>query len=640
LDQAFIDILKQLVKEHGSAALKDAKKCKALLADYTRNEYKKQSRLLVLTVEEGIPKIIEGAQDLAACKKAQIRELEEEHGLNSVFAADIVNLLALVLRGDKTVTVSPTVVIPAQSPPVQQKVDSTTLPSNKQKAAPAAPPSAEPVKTAGITDPKAQFELGNRYANGQGVNKDETKALEWWTKAAEKGLMEAQYNVGLCNYNGYFNGSTMYEDVPTAVKWWKKAAAQGDVRAQYMLGVCYTSGYIIGKDTRLAREYFRKAAAQGSVQAKKELSKRIVLFDLLAEYIGGRPYNSPLPYITSIIISLCFAPGAWALFGRALELNNVLAAALTLLTMALGGFITYKSVEDWYYTSGGFVLITPVIALIGIIIFLIVPKPIKAAQPAPLKKTADTEAVSTIKETAEITVNANFRKGHSTNDSIIRQLKKGDLVILTGEVSGGWTQILRDGEVGWISSEFLSIWGREQSSSPQPLAQQAAAQTQTKPQQQMQPQPQTQKQNAEPQTAKQTEAPKTEKQAETQQAVPPQTAAPAEGIVDWARGNYPASIVVSANSITGHNINITGARTVVQKPLAGHPNLKWAYVYVGDKKYGVVWDRTTYTRSMHDGIELGIGSEARSAFDFYSGSDKDSIFSDIAREAPAIKVVK
>jgi hypothetical protein len=68
--------------------------------------------------------------------------------------------------------------------------------------------------------------------------------------------------------------------------------------------------------------------------------------------------------------------------------------------------------------------------------------------------------------------------------------------------------------------------------------------------------------------------------------------------------------------------------------------LKWAYVYVGDKKYGVVWDRTTYTRSMHDGIELGIGSEARSAFDFYSGSDKDSIFADIAREAPAIKVVK
>jgi hypothetical protein len=43
---------------------------------------------------------------------------------------------------------------------------------------------------------------------------------------------------------------------------------------------------------------------------------------------------------------------------------------------------------------------------------------------------------------------------------------------------------------------------------------------------------------------------------------------------------------------------------------------------------------------MHNGIELGIGSEARSAFDFYGGSDKNSIFADIALEAPAIKVVK
>jgi len=610
LEQAFIDILKQLVKEQSSAALMDAKKCKALLADYTRNEYRKQSRLLMLTVEEGLPKIIEGAQDLAACKKAQIRELEEEHGISSVFAADIVNLLALVLRGDTTVTLSPTVIVPAPSPPPQQKAASAPPPAPSVEPVKNAAPisaseaiaKAEAFKKAGNYteaaefyrkaaeqgNAKAQFELGNRYANGEGVNKDETKALEWWKKAAEQGLMEAQYNVGLCNYNGYFNGKTMYEDVPTAVKWWKKAAAQGHELAQYMLGVCYTSGYIIGKDTRLAREYFRKAAAQGNVRAKKELSKRILLFDLLAERIGSRPYTFPLPFIMAILIGLCFFPGAWALFARALALNNVPAVALSVLTMAFGGFITYKAVDDWYYTSGGFVLITPVIALIGIVFFFIVPQPVKADQIAHVEINAEKEAVPKI--TATVTGNANFRKGPSTNDQIIKQFMKGDIVILTGEVSGGWSQILRDGEVGWISSEFLSKWEEEKTASPQ--------------------------------------------------VAPPQTAAPAEGIVDWARGNYPAGIVVKANSITGHNINITGVRTIVQKPLEGHPNLKWAYIYVGDKKYGVVWDRTTYTRSMHDGIELGIGSEARSAFDFYGGSDKDSIFADIAREAPAIKVVK
>jgi len=135
MDQAFIDILKQLVKEQGNTALTDAKKCKALLADYTRNEYKKQSRLLILTVEEGLSKVIEGAENISACKKAQIKELEEEHGINSAFAADIVDALAFILRGDtsKSVTTTPAVEKADASPAPQQQQSSSTessLPPN------------------------------------------------------------------------------------------------------------------------------------------------------------------------------------------------------------------------------------------------------------------------------------------------------------------------------------------------------------------------------------------------------------------------------------------------------------------------------------------------------------------------------
>ena len=100
MEQGFIDILKQLVKEQGSAALTDARRCKALLADYTRNEYKKESRLLAQAVDAGTAKAIAGAENLAACKKAQIRDLEEDYSLSAAAAADIVNTLALVLRGD------------------------------------------------------------------------------------------------------------------------------------------------------------------------------------------------------------------------------------------------------------------------------------------------------------------------------------------------------------------------------------------------------------------------------------------------------------------------------------------------------------------------------------------------------------
>ena len=53
MDQGFINILNKLVREQTSAALTDAKKCKAFLADYTKNEYKKESRLILLAVEAG-----------------------------------------------------------------------------------------------------------------------------------------------------------------------------------------------------------------------------------------------------------------------------------------------------------------------------------------------------------------------------------------------------------------------------------------------------------------------------------------------------------------------------------------------------------------------------------------------------------
>jgi len=58
--------------------------------------------------------------------------------------------------------------------------------------------------------------------------------------------------------------------------------------------------------------------------------------------------------------------------------------------------------------------------------------------------------------TATVTGNANFRSGPSTNNSVIRQFSQGDTVTLTGETSGGWTQVTHNGDTGWVSSEFLN----------------------------------------------------------------------------------------------------------------------------------------------------------------------------------------
>ena len=118
MEQGFIDILTKLVKEQGAAALTDAKKCKAFLADYTGNEYRKERRLILQAAEAGIAKVIAGAQDITACKKAQVRELEEEYSLSTAAALGIVDALALVLRGDTSPTTLGAATKPASPPPI------------------------------------------------------------------------------------------------------------------------------------------------------------------------------------------------------------------------------------------------------------------------------------------------------------------------------------------------------------------------------------------------------------------------------------------------------------------------------------------------------------------------------------------
>ena len=75
MEQGFVDRLKKLIDEQGKEALIDLRKCKPLLADYTRNEYKRESQWLVQAVEAGVAKAVAGADELELCKKAQIREL-------------------------------------------------------------------------------------------------------------------------------------------------------------------------------------------------------------------------------------------------------------------------------------------------------------------------------------------------------------------------------------------------------------------------------------------------------------------------------------------------------------------------------------------------------------------------------------
>jgi tetratricopeptide (TPR) repeat protein len=101
MNTTFIDILQKLIAEQGKEALLNSAKCKAFLADYTKGEYKKESRLLLQALEAGVQKAIDTTGELEICKQQQIRVLQEEHFLTAEAAADVVETLIVVLKGEQ-----------------------------------------------------------------------------------------------------------------------------------------------------------------------------------------------------------------------------------------------------------------------------------------------------------------------------------------------------------------------------------------------------------------------------------------------------------------------------------------------------------------------------------------------------------
>jgi len=111
----------------------------------------------------------------------------------------------------------------------------------------------------------AQNGLGVMYVKGQGVKRDDSEALKWYTRAAEQGLAKAQFNLGLM----YGRGRGVRQDDAEAVKWYKRAAEQGLARAQTGLGLMYANGWGVPQDTVQAHKWFNLAASGGETVARR-----------------------------------------------------------------------------------------------------------------------------------------------------------------------------------------------------------------------------------------------------------------------------------------------------------------------------------------------------------------------------------
>jgi len=152
-------------------------------------------------------------------------------------------------------------------------------------------------------DAKSQYVLGWMYFTGNSVTKDNERALQWMTKAANQDLRFAQTQTGLMylaskdvpnNYSLarewllkgaeknqadewnalgviYSQGLGVEVSGDEAIRCFKKAADLGFDKAEYNLGFQYATGKLVPNDFKEAAKWFQLAAKQDHIRATYSL---------------------------------------------------------------------------------------------------------------------------------------------------------------------------------------------------------------------------------------------------------------------------------------------------------------------------------------------------------------------------------
>jgi localization factor PodJL len=116
-------------------------------------------------------------------------------------------------------------------------------------------------------DPRAQFEVAARFAEGKGIPQDFGQAATWYQRAATQGLAAAQYRLGAL----YERGLGVTADPARARVWYNRAAEQGNVRAMHNLAVLSAGRPGMSPDYPSAVQWFTEAASRGLADSQYNL---------------------------------------------------------------------------------------------------------------------------------------------------------------------------------------------------------------------------------------------------------------------------------------------------------------------------------------------------------------------------------
>ncbi len=115
-------------------------------------------------------------------------------------------------------------------------------------------------------NPVACHNLGVCYKEGDGVEQDSTRAIDYFTRAMELGYTDAILQLGYM----YYDGEIVEKDDKKAFDYYEKAYSEGSIQGAYCLGIMYAYGKGVEQDLVKALELYEYAAENDHALAARQ----------------------------------------------------------------------------------------------------------------------------------------------------------------------------------------------------------------------------------------------------------------------------------------------------------------------------------------------------------------------------------
>ena len=113
---------------------------------------------------------------------------------------------------------------------------------------------------------QSEFLLGYHFDVGMpGCEPNTQQAIFWYSRAANRGHVVAQLNLGVLHETGH--QGRQKRDYGNAVLWYHRAASRGHSGAQFNLGRLFWSGKGVERDFKSSFRFFKRAGKQGHAMA-------------------------------------------------------------------------------------------------------------------------------------------------------------------------------------------------------------------------------------------------------------------------------------------------------------------------------------------------------------------------------------